>query len=227
MSMTINVDSILMELEDVQGQVEAAQGKDREDLKLGQKCGLMSTILTDPDNVAKFVSLDVDREAVYSAANFLDELNKLLNPQAVVLFNRDEVLGKLDMLEGGVKAGLFPPEIGEKCASIRQSLKVKPGGGTGVRAPREAQESIEGRPAAVEIYNADGERLSRQRGDTKTSASNVKTRALTLIKTALNLESIKDIDSGVSADIEEAVNAVVVNGEDSYTVHGLTFTAAE
>lgn len=221
---TVNTETMLNDLRDIAAQYRAASTVDKDTATLGRQCNLLSSVLTNPDKVALLTKQGFDTEGIFEVSNTLAEWSTALNPQAQVLHDKDTVNAQLTLLEQMVTLGMLDDATGDELQQIRADIKVRPAGG--VRAPREAQEEIEGRPASVESFY-ETVRFSKQKANTKTSVSNVKNRALSFVaKTAFDGDTSK-VPTEMADGIEAAVKEVIEDGQAEASFGGITFKVSE
>jgi hypothetical protein len=150
----------------------------------------------------------------------LADFSKALNPQASVIWDKDAVNAQLNILDGLATMGYLDEGEASTLATIREALKSArvSSGGTGQRSPREAQERIEGRSPWVTITDPNGTRISKQVGNVKSSASNLKNRALKFLT-----DSGVNVDDAAAKGLMGAAKAVTEGNEPTATFGGLVF----
>lgn len=215
--------AIFENLSEIVGQVEEAKTADRDQVMLSNQTRAISNRLTSEEALKMLSDKGFTSEQVAEVSNVLSEFSKALNPQASIIWDKDAVNAQLNILDGLATMGYLDETEVEALAKMREALKAArvSSGGTGQRSPREAQERIENRPPWVVITDDKGNRVSKQIGNVKSSASNLKNRAVKFLEDA----GVKVDDAGAKG-LLTAAKAVTEGNEPESTFGGLTFTQA-
>lgn len=217
-----NTDEIFDNLSTIVGQVEEAKGADRETITFSNQNRAISNKLTSDDGYKMLEDKGFTREQVAEVANVLAEFSRALNPQAAILWDKDAVNAQLNILDGLNTMGYLDDGDKETLAAIREALKGARIGGTGQRSERTAQERLDGRPSWVTITDLNGNEVSKQIGNVKSTASNLKQRAIKFLT-----DAGVTVDTAAAKGIMDAAKAVTEGGEPTSSFGGLTFTQVD
>lgn len=209
---------IIDELEIIAQQNEAGKGQSNEDRASKRSLMAMSDKL---DSLTERLSdAGISDEDVSNVVEQLAYWAEVILPTAEITWDRETVTTKLSILNGFTALGYLTDEQSEQVTSIKDRLAIRKGA-TGERSSRTEQPPIEGRPAFITITDESGNVFSKQKGNVQTSASNIKNRVASYLKSKTG----EDMPDEVSKAVISVIKTVVEGTETKATFSGLTFTA--
>lgn len=217
-----NPAQILSELVEVANAVSESSGIDQTVAMKGRSIRKAKTPLS--DNLEDLVKAGAVESEVNTVIDQLEIWANLFAPQDNVQWDKALVQQHLTFLEAMAPYNVLNPEELQTLEQVKTTLKEARKGGTGVRAPREEQPVIEGRPTRV-ITTVGDIQVANQAGNKANSASNLKTASVKFLND--KLEGDKVITTDQAKELMTAIKEVVENGKPEASALGLTFTASE